>query len=183
MQTFVIKNKTDCLNAIRKIKQYREKQLPSKLAIFESKLADCGIQIAKGYSTGHFGKFIVFSKKLVDKNDRTVTTLMIAKDSQKIISEWYIDKEGNTKQAEVSPVLMEEFGSGLKAENPLGIIGVGQGTFPEQTHAFDTQGWWYKSTEDDTWHHSYGYSPNQPMYHALMDMQTVVTQIASEVFK
>ena len=60
---------------------------------------------------------------------------------------------------------MIEFGSGLRAQNPKNIPGVGTGTFPGQTHASDPNGWWYMDLEGN-WNHSYGITPQMPMYKA-----------------
>ena len=79
---------------------------------------------------------------------------------------------------------MAEFGSGHLAEVLFDIAGVGQGTFPGQTHAFDDVWHWKEWRDDHTgeWHHSKGFRPTHPMYQAEMDMIKEVVNIAKEVY-
>ena len=101
-------------------------------------------------------------------------------DASKIVSEWQT-LEG-VKRATVSPVLMLEFGSGLQAENPANIPGVGTGTFPGQTHAENPGGWWYMDL-DGVWHHSRGMAAKMPMYFAGKEIRAKIVSIAREVFQ
>jgi hypothetical protein len=100
-------------------------------------------------------------------------------DSAKIKSEWQT-KDG-VRSAEISPALMLEFGSGLKAENPANIEGVGTGTFPGGTHGTEP-GWWYMDL-DGVWHHSSGVAPKMPMYYAGKELREKVLEIAKEIFR
>lgn len=99
-------------------------------------------------------------------------------DTTKIKSEWQT-KEG-VRSAEISPSLMLCFGSGLKAQNPSNVPGVGAGSFGE--HGLDAGGWWYMDL-DDVWHHSTGIEPKMPMYKAGKELREKVVAIAKEVFK
>ena len=36
---------------------------------------------------------------------------------------------------------------------------------------------------DGEWHHSYGFEPTQPMYHAWLEMYSQIEQIAKKVFR
>ena len=76
---------------------------------------------------------------------------------------------------------MIEFGSGFKANNPKDIPGVGQGTFPNQTHAFDKEGWYWVDL-DGKLNHSYGISPEMPMYKASLEVIKEVRTVVKEVF-
>lgn len=100
-------------------------------------------------------------------------------DSSKIVSEW--QTLDGVKSAEVSPCLMIEFGSGLKAENPASVPGVGTGTFPGQTHA--EQGTWSYMDLDGNWHTSSGVTPRMPIYYAGKELREKVLAIARDVFK
>lgn len=103
----------------------------------------------------------------------------MAFDRAKITSVWKT-KEG-LKSAEVSPLLMAEFGSGQYAQNPNNIVGVGQGTFPGQKHAFDEEGWYWVGL-DDKLYHSYGIDPSMPMYEASQALFETAVRVAREVF-
>lgn len=163
-------------NAIKELKKY-EDDLTYKCQLLAEKLADRGIETAK-MNTGNFGHYIKFSKEITS-NENECTVIIVAEDVRKIISQW---KSGDQiKKAEVSPLLMVEFGSGFKAQNPNNLPGVGQGTFPGQTHAFDKEGWYWIDL-DGNLNHSYGITPKMPMYHAAMKMRNDIKTIAKEVF-
>lgn len=160
--------------AIDELKDYRNR-LAAKNELFVNRLLDEGIRTAELY-VGGMGKYITFSK---DVNGTTKCIgLLIAKDAKKIISKW--DYYGQIVSAEVSPILMEEFGSGMYAKVLFPIDGVGRGTFPGQTHAYERM--WHWKDEDGTWHSSSGYIPSHPMYRADMAMINQIEKIAREVF-
>lgn len=164
-------------NAIKELRQYQS-DLNRKCEIFCQKLAKIGIQTAKE-NTGNFGKYISFTYEVKDRT-KGCKAVMVATNTGIIHSEW-MTKDG-VKYADVSPILMCEFGSGLKAENPKGIPGVGTGTFPGQSHAEDPNGWYWMDLGGE-WHHSYGVTPKMPMYHASIDMILNIQKIAREVFR
>lgn len=126
-----------------------------------------------------FGKYIRLSSEITPQQAGCRAVLYM-EDASKIVSEWQT-LEG-VKSAMVSPMLMLEFGSGLRAENPANISGVGTGTFPSQTHAKDPGGWWYMDL-DGEWHHSKGVSAKMPMYFAGKEMREKLVRIAKEVFQ
>lgn len=156
---------------------YRD-SLDYKMEQIVSRLAEKGIEVAKD-NVGNFGHHITFTYK-IEQNSKGIKAIMIAKDSSRIISTW--KSYGEIKTAEVSPILMAEFGSGAKAENPKDVAGVGQGTFPNQTHAFDAEGWYWMD-ENDEWHHSDGYTPTHPMIRAYEEMEKQIIKVAKEVFR
>lgn len=170
-------NSRDIKNSIRELELYRD-SLKSKNTIFLEKLLDEGIEVAKE-NVGYYRYFIKFSKKVED--GETAVGFLIG-DSKPAVVVW--DKRGKKAQAVVNPLLMAEFGSGHLAEVLFDIAGVGQGTFPGQTHAFDDVWHWKEWSEDHKgeWHHSKGFRPTHPMYQAEMDMIKEVVNIAKEVY-
>ena len=140
-------------------------------------LANKGIEVAE-FESGNFGKYISFTKQ-IETNTSGCKAIMLATNTGIIKSEWRT--QDGVKSADVSPLLMAEFGSGLKAQNPLGVPGVGTGTFPGQSHATDPSGWWWMDL-DGEWHHSAGMEPKAPMYKASIAMFEEVERIAKEVF-
>ena len=170
-------SQTSIQNAIKEIRQYQS-DLNRKCEEFCRRLAELRIQTAKD-NTGNFGKYISFTYEVKDIT-KGCKAVMVATNTGIIHSEWQT-KEG-VKSADVSPILMCEFGSGLKADNPKGIPGVGTGTFPGQTHAEDPNGWYWMDL-DGEWHHSYGVTPKMPMYHASIEMILNIQKIAREVFR
>lgn len=136
-----------------------------------------GIDVAME-NEGQYAGMIVFERKFKETEDG-FDAVLIATDGQKVVREW--DYYGETVTVEVSPLLMAEFGSGWLANVIDNIDGVGQGTFPGQTHAFDPLGWWWK--DKTGWHHSYGEAPTYPMHKAYEAMLLEVDRIGKEVFK
>lgn len=165
--------------AIKELERYKD-SLSIKTEMFVNRLLDEGIKIAQS-NAGGYGKRISFTKE-VEGGERVVGFL-IGKDTSKIEVEW--DFYGTKKTAELSPILMSEFGSATLAEVLFDVSGVGQGTFPGQTHAQESS-WWYKEWQDDRkgeWKQGHGVKPTHPMYHADMEMLQSAERIAREVFK
>ena len=157
-----------------------KKGLAEKCKTFVEELAKVGIETAQ-QNTGQFGKFITF-KTEVEPEKYGCKAVMVASNTGLIKSVWRVNSAGDTREADVSPILMAEFGSGLKANNPRAEeFGMGTGTFPDQTHAEDPDGWWYQ-TLDEVWHHSYGVTPTMPMTRASAEMFDKIQSVANQVF-
>jgi hypothetical protein len=163
-------------NAIKQLRDYQN-SLEYKCSLLAQKLADRGIEVARN-NTGNFGHYITFEKKVIPEKNGC-TAIIVAKDIAKIISQW--KTADGIKSAEVSPLLMVEFGSGYKAKNPKNVQGVGQGTFPNQTHAFDDEGWYWVDL-DGNLNHSYGIEPKMPMFNASIEIQNDINSVVKEVF-
>lgn len=165
--------------AIKQLEEYRD-SVNAKTTLFIEKLLH-EAQITAELNCGEYGGYITFSKVLNPSIDGCVG-LFIATDAQKIVRVWQY--QGGFKSAEVSPLLMSEFGSGwlsqVKFPEMKGIVG--QGTFPGGTHAFDPHGWFWKD-EDGIKHHSIGEEPTYPMYSAMMAVMYSIDEKAREVFK
>ena len=156
-----------------------KKTLKEQCLQFCNELADLGIKTALVSTVGNeLADYVVFSKELVSQNDSECTMIMFGRDIGHVFGD-------GIDAAEISPILMLEYGSGSNGV-PFRIVddlAVGQGTFPGQKHAFDPNGWWYKSKRDNAWHHSYGEHPQYPMQHAYDLMQTQVNSIARRIFR
>lgn len=177
MRTLKARLDTNDIKQLIKDLQSEKQALKDQCKEFVSRLADKGIETAQANS-GEYGALIVFRKE-VEESVVGAKAIFIATDGQKIIREWKY--KGGTKTAEVSPLLMAEFGSGWLAQNLDGIAGVGQGSFPDQKHAFDPQGWWWE-TPDGKKHHSRGEAPTFPMHEASIAMLNSINDVAREVF-
>lgn len=164
--------------AIKEIKAYQN-DLVRKCELFCEKLCAEGIQIAQAHiGSSGFGKYIHLGSEITSEK-AGCKAILYMEDTTKIKSEWQT-KEG-VRSAEISPMLMLCFGSGLKAENPANIPGVGTGTFPGGKHGTEP-GWYYMDLEGN-WHYSTGVSPKMPMYYACKELREKVVEIAKEVFK
>lgn len=165
-------------NAIKELRQYQS-DLNRKCEELCSRLTQEGIRIAQSHiGSSGFGKYIHLGSEITPQQ-AGCKAILYMEDTTKIKSEWQT-LEG-VKSADVSPMLMLEFGSGLKAENPKNISGVGTGTFPGGKHG-NEPGWYYMDLEDN-WHYSTGVSPKMPMYNTANELRTKVVTIAREVFK
>ena len=165
--------------AIKELKAYQN-DLNRKCELLCQKLCAEGILIAQArIGSSGFGKYIHLGSEITPKQ-AGCKAIFYLRDSSKIESQW--QTQDGVKSAEVSPALMIEFGSGLKAENPVGISGVGTGTFPGGTHGAEPGGWYYMDLNGE-WHHSTGVSPKMPMYYAGKELREKVVSIAREVFK
>lgn len=172
-----LSKKGDIDNLISKLEEYKNNIKP-KTKEFVDRLMDVGINIAK-VRLGEYESSVLFEKQIGEENKY----LLIARDSEKIVSGWYTDKKlTHYRSYEISPILMAEFGSGWLSVVLSDIPGVGQGTMPNSYgHAMDENGWvWYD--KDGTKHHSIGEAPTFPMYTAAMEMMQQVDRIAKEVF-
>lgn len=162
--------------AIRQLQQYKQEIL-KKCEQLASELADSGIEVGKN-NTGNFGHYIIFSQK-IEPNNNGCTAIIVATETGQIISQW--QTSDGIKTADVSPLLMAEFGSGWRAQPHFDDDRGGQGTFPDQTHAFDSEGWYWRDLEGNL-HHSYGITPTMPMYKAYSYMEQNIINKAKEVF-
>lgn len=164
-------------NAIKEIEAYQN-ELNRKCELLCQRLSQEGLQIAQSHiGSSGFGKYIHLGSEITPQQ-AGCKAILYMEDTTKIKSDWQT-LEG-VRSAEVSPALMLEFGSGLKAENPAGISGVGTGTFPGGKHG--TEPGWYYMDLDGVWHYSTGISPKMPMYFAGKEMREKVLAIAKEVF-
>lgn len=164
-------------NAIKELRQYQS-DLNRKCEELCRRLTQEGILIAQAHiGSSGFGKYIHLGSEITPQQ-AGCKAILYMEDTTKIKSEWQT-KEG-VQSAEVSACLMLEFGSGLKAENPANIPGVGTGTFPGGKHG-NEPGWYYMDLEGK-WHYSTGVSPKMPMYYAGKELREKVATIAKEVF-
>ena len=169
---------TEGINSIiRQLEEYRDKTLVDACREFVNRLTIIGVKTAVS-NPGKLGYLIYFSRD-IKPTQYGCDAVVYGGDIQKIFSAW-LQKDGSVKMAEVSPLLMEEFGSGQKAQNPKDVPGVGQGTFPPGGHGTEP-GWYWKDLKGK-WHYSTGFKPSQPMYKAWLEMYADVTKIAKEVF-
>lgn len=165
-------------NAIKELRQYQS-DLNRKCEELCRRLTQEGISIAQAHiGSSGFGKYIHLSSEITPQH-AGCKAILYMEDAAKIKSEWQT-LEG-VQSAEISPALMLEFGSGLKAENPANIPGVGTGTFPCGKHG-NEPGWYYMDLEGN-WHYSTGVSPKMPMYYTGKELREKVVAIAKEVFQ
>lgn len=170
-------NSKSIKDAVKYMENYKVR-IAQKSKLLVERLIDVGIQVAYQH-TGRYAGYVEFTKEL-ESGEKQCIGLLIGKDTKPFVSMWIL-KDGTKKRAEVSGILMSEFGSGWLADVIWSVPGVGQGTFPGQTHAMDVDGWYWTDTAGKP-HHSIGEVPHYPMYNAYMAMLEQVDSIAREVF-
>ena len=179
--------------AIKEVENYKS-SLVRKCHEFVNKLAEAGIKVAS-QNTGQYGNVITFSKDVMDT--KTGAIGKVVGESGSLWKIWRLS-DGTSRAAEITPILMAEFGSGSRASDAAGLpnaqiakqLGMGQGTFfpsgkyspsaPDRNHAFD--GEWYWMDFDGVWHSSSGEQPTMPMFKAVMEMRAQIKKIAKDVF-
>lgn len=173
---------SDMVRIRNEVMKYRI-HLIRKCDLFVKNLADKGIIVAQDSVGDAYGQYITFNREITEHGQYGCRGVMYGTNTGIIKSQW-MTKDG-VKEADVSPLLMAEFGSGLRAQRSSNAyaskFGMGTGTFPGQTHAFDPEGWWYMDLAGE-WHHSYGVYASMPMYHALVEMEDQLINVALEVF-
>lgn len=161
-------------SAIKELHQYKS-DLNRKCEEFCRRLCEIGVEEAQArISQSPLGKTITVSTEISPEKTGCKAILCAV---------------GETKQTDgyepVNTLLLVEFGAGIKynsTANPKADeFGMGVGTFPGQTHAFNPNGWYYVG-EDGEWHHSYGVKATMPMYGAGFEMRGKIAEIAKEIF-
>ena len=170
--------------AIDDIKAYKA-DLVKKCATFVEELAYAGIVVAE-HDQGEFSKYLTFGKRLQANKHGAVAIMYGVSPS---VWQFWIGSDGLVKAAEIMPILMAEFGSGANASDAANLqneeiatkLGLGRGTFPGQTHAFEDE-WYWKDLKGE-WHSSQGVTPTMPMFKALVAMKSQILQTAKKVFR
>ena len=160
--------------AINKLIKAKRDLVQKQCTDFVKKLADRGIAVAK-VNSGDYKDYIIYEKKILSQTADRVEGIFIARKKSDIFVQW------KTGGYDIDPLLMAEFGSGWLAYNPLNIQGVGQGTHPQQKHAFDVDGWWYEDEKGK--HHSVGHLPTLPVYNAYIEMENAIKEVAKETIR
>lgn len=142
-----------------------------------TKLIDVGFNVAKTQIQESPLCIYISIEKNISKVKNEVKAVLVAKGTV-LTSENY---------APFNTLLAIEFGAGIhynKKENPKSKeFGLGVGTFPGQTHAFQEEGWYFWDEKGQKWSHSYGVKATMPMHNADVETLNQVEKVVKEVFK
>lgn len=103
--------------------------------------------------------------------------------------EFQLDQDGNVSKMKIlvsgEDILFVEFGAGIALNKgnthpKAAELGYGVGTYPNQTHAFDPNGWYYR--KNGALYHSFGTEATMPVYKASLEIISQMEEIAKEVF-
>ena len=142
-------------DAAKLMLEFQNNFMPKLLAML-TELAENGVQIVDSTKSGI----------LIDGHPADGTCRFEIKQLSNVSAMAKIIFEG-------TEVLFVEFGTGIRFSNPqnpkAGEMGMGVGTYPGQTHAFDPKGWWIPKEHGGG--HSYGNPAVMPMYKADEDLK------------
>lgn len=163
----------DVERAVKELKAY-EGRLVTRCNVLCGKLADMGLTVAKAnISSAPLGKYVRLNVNYEPKKAGCKAILIATGDTL------------NTPSGAINTLLMIEFGAGIHYNHELNPkaseFGMGVGTYPNQKHAFQEEGWYYMD-ENGQWHHSYGVKATMPMYNADMEILMNIHKVAREVF-
>lgn len=169
--------------------QVFKKDFNARLQRLVTNLSLEGISVARivvETGNGDLASHIAFKKK-VTSADGNIKSVIVAYDTSQITSRWItlVNGRETVKKAKISPILMAEFGSGPRAGafetlSEAKQFGLGRGTFPGQTHAYEE--YWHWMDTDHRWHTSKGITPSMPVHKMSIFIQSEVSRISREVF-
>lgn len=162
-------------NLKKELMNYRDVELPNKCKELVVRLADLGINVAQAkIDESPLGKYVTIRTDL--KPEKAGCKAILVATGSVMESEGY---------APFNTLLAIEFGAGIHynpVPNPNSDkFGLGVGTFPGQTHAFEDF-WFYWDEVDEKWKPTHGVKATMPMYYASMEITLQVVKIAKEVF-
>ena len=172
------------VNGIENLKKdllnYKNNTLQQNLTKYVSRLLEIGITVAQtNVNESPLGKYVTLSAQAIP--GKVCQGILIAKGEVKNET----DDKGNSYPP-FSTILAIEFGAGVHfnpTPNPnADKFGLGVGTFPGQTHAFEDM-WFYWDEKAQKWRPTHGVKATMPMYNAQMKMIQDATRIAREVFR
>ena len=166
-----------------------------KIDLFSQKSVNEAANMIDQYTVDFMPRLLGVLDRLAEEGiqviDRTVSGVQIdghAADAETRVE--IVQLSENSAMAiiilEGTEVLFVEFGAGIRFSNPqnpkAGEMGMGVGTYPGQTNAFDPKGWWYSDGNGS--HHSYGNPAAMPMYKAIEELKDCqkVARIIEEFF-
>lgn len=160
----------------KELEKYKD-SLTCKCRLLVEKLAEIGINVAETrIGKSPLGKYAAIKTDITEEQAGCKAILIATGET--------FEHEG---YAPFNTLLAIEFGAGIKYnsdENPKAPeFGMGVGTFPDQTHAFDKNGWWFWDESKKAWVHSYGVKATMPMYKASVEIQQKIVEEARKIFE
>lgn len=176
-RTFTANLSINSIKQLQKDLQEYKQSIPIRVAKALEILAQKGIDVAEetAHSSGTFGKCVEFTKTVPEIVGNEVTAIMKGIDLG-IDMSWQ-QADGTVKTVRTNALMMLEFGSGRYADSEH------RGTFPDSTHGFDPNGWYFKPVGSNQWVHSFGYKPKQPILKAYLEMEEQVRSAFEEAFR
>lgn len=158
----------------KELEKYRD-SLTYKCRLLAEKLSEIGTNVINAkVDESPLGKYVTLKTDITEEQ-AGCKAILIATGEVK-------EQEG---YAPFNTLLAIEFGAGIHF-NPIpnpnaGEFGLGVGTFPGQTHAFEDY-WFYWNEEQQKWLPTHGVKATMPMYNARLEIQKEVVKIAKDIF-
>ena len=164
-------------NIVSQLKDY-EDEIIVKANMVVRQLAEMGIRVAEYSVYPEFQPHIDFVyEPLSSSTEYRVDGQLVGRDNSVIHRVWYGRKGKMAGEADISPILMSEFGAGFYAEKDH------RGTFPGQKHAMESQWFWRDASgELHSADEDYTMIATQPMYRAFVEMKQRVEEVVRNVF-
>lgn len=164
----------------RDLQKYKTNVLERKVKTFISELLKIGIEAAQtSVNESPLGQYVTLSTD-ISADNMGCTGILIAKGEIK----YEVDNNGKPYPP-FSTILAIEFGAGIyhnATPNPNSVaLGLGVGTFPNQTHAFNDV-WFYWDEADQLWKPTHGVKATMPMYNAQMEIMQQMVKVAKTIF-
>lgn len=182
-----LNNPSTIEDAIKQLERLKTQRIPELCRQVLDKLADVGIECGKAHAIqiedlGVIKDAILF-RKTFQKTQDGYQGLVIVEDAYLITQTWQV--YGQDRSADVSALLMAEFGSGQFANTDhmniyVTPVHAGRGTFPNQKYANEPFWTW---TDSQGRHRFEGIHPTMPVYNAYLEMEKQIEQIGKEVFR
>lgn len=151
---------SDIDHAISKITDYR-KEIDANVKEVCKRLAQYGVTLAQASYAGAY---------YLGNKDVSVTMEPTSK--------------GYLVKADGQTALILEFGAGVTygyGHPQANQFGFGPGTYPNQKHAMDPNGWYLPKSAGGG--HTYGNAPSMSMYNTAKDLEREVKRVVREVFQ
>ena len=159
---------------------YRDNILQKNIERYVQELLNIGVEVARtSVGESPLGKYVTISTNL-SSDKAGCKGILLAKGDVK----HEVDKDGNAYPP-FSTILAIEFGAGIyhnETPNPnADKFGLGVGTFPGQTHAYQNT-WFYWDEDEQLWKPTHGVKATMPMYNAQMEIMQQVVKVAKTIF-
>lgn len=187
--TFTFRLTRQGIGDLKKLLQKHRSTLESRFQTFLEELAKIGTTEAQNRIRGTEGEqYIHISHKIEREGDALKLTITAKGDN--VYKQWYFYE--TLVGYEINELLLEEFGSGRYAENPLGIEGVGRGSTKGMNPIHPDFSWgeeendmlipWKWRYPENEIHRSVGHEPSAPMYNADLKILDEIDRVVRKVF-
>lgn len=160
-------------NLISQLKHYADVDLAVISDKIVQRLAEVGMKVAEYSVYSDWRSYIEFRYERNSTGDGE----LVGQDNTLIHRVWYTKSGLKSGEADISPLLMSEYGAGFYA------LAGHRGTFPGQHNAWKSVFYWTDangvthSSEED-----YHMIATQPMYKAFIEMMQKAESVVREVF-